>query len=54
MIFVGRLVCCSFVAFVFVAYVGVLGVREERCEHEEGDGVKGGDGFDFRGKTCGL
>ncbi len=44
----------SFVRFVFVAFVGVVGVSEERCEQEESDGVKGGDGFDFGGKTCGV
>ncbi len=27
---------------------------EERCEQEESDVVKGGDGFDFGGKTCGV
>jgi hypothetical protein len=32
---------------VFVAFVGVVGVSEERCEQEEGDGVKGVDGFDY-------
>jgi hypothetical protein len=46
-LFVGRLFCCSFVGFVFVAFVGVVGVSEERCEQEETDSVKGGDGFDF-------
>ncbi len=47
MLFVGRLFCCSFVAFVFVAFVLVVGVSEEPCEQEQGDGVKGVDGFDF-------
>jgi hypothetical protein len=27
---------------VFVAFVGVVGVSEEPCEHEESDGVEGG------------
>jgi hypothetical protein len=29
-------------------------VKEEPCEHEESDGVKSVDGFDFGGKTCGV
>jgi hypothetical protein len=29
-------------------------VKEEPCDHEESDGVKGVDGFDFGGKTCGV
>jgi hypothetical protein len=39
---------------MFVAFVGVVGVSEERREHEDSDGVEGGDGFDFGGKTCGV
>ncbi len=40
---VGRLLGCSFVRFVFVAFVGVVGVSEEEpCVHEESDGVEGG------------
>ncbi len=54
MLFVGRLFCCSFVGFMFVAFVGVVGVSEERREHEDSDGVEGGDGLDFGGKTCGV
>jgi hypothetical protein len=34
--------------------VGVVGVSKEPCEQEEGDGVKGVDGYDFGGKTCGV
>ncbi len=51
--FVVRL-CCSFVGFVFLRFVGVGGVGGEGCEQEEGDGVKRGDGFDFGGRTCGV
>jgi len=39
---VGRLFCCSFVGFVFVAFVGHVCVSEKPCEHEESDGVEGG------------
>ncbi len=40
---VGRLFGCSFVGFVFVAFVGVVGVSEEEpCVHEESDGVEDG------------
>jgi len=39
---VGRLFSCTFVGFVFVAFVGVVGVSEEPCEHEESDGVECG------------
>ncbi len=43
MLLVGRVFGCSFVGFVFVAFVGVVGVSEEEpCEHEESDGVEGG------------
>jgi hypothetical protein len=39
---VGRLFCCFFVGFVFVDFVGVVGVSEEPCKHKESDGVEGG------------
>jgi len=41
-LFVGRLFCCSFGGFVFVAFVGDVGVSEKPWEHEESDGVEGG------------
>jgi hypothetical protein len=53
-LFVSRLFYCSFVGFTFVSCVRVVVVSEERREHEDSDGVEGGDGFDFGGKNCGV